>query len=188
MGGLGGGWKINEVCSTTNSTNSRHVITYALLQKWGEKMKIRNVSIQNFRGIKKLDWSLPEQNLFCLIGNGDSGKTTILEAIRCAFNPQWNLAFSDSDFHLCKTNNPIVIEIIIGELPDEFCSEKKYGAHLRGWDKVTYTLHDEPEDHDACGTILLDDFRASRISKPLSKTSKRPKVEIRGLSCMPLMM
>lgn len=111
-------------------------------------MKIRNIKIQNFRGIKKLDWNLPEQNLFCLIGKGDSGKTTILEAIRYSFSPQWNLAFNDSDFYLCKTNDPILIEIIIGEIPDELCSEKKYGAHLRGWNNATFTLHDEPEDHD----------------------------------------
>ena len=106
-------------------------------------MKLRRLSIQNFKGIKKLEWNLPDQSLFCLVGKGDSGKTTILEAIRCAFNPQWNLAFNDSDFHLCKTDDPIKIEILIGDLPDEFCSERKYGAQLRGWDKTTFALHDE---------------------------------------------
>lgn len=114
----------------------------------GSDVKIRRINIQNFRGIKYLEWNLPDQQIFCLIGKGDSAKTTILEAIRCAFSPQWNLAFNDSDFHLCKTDDPIMIEIIIGELPDEFCSEKKYGAHLRGWDKATFTRHDEPEDDD----------------------------------------
>lgn len=111
-------------------------------------MKIRRINILNFRGIKQLNWNLPDRNIFCLIGKGDSAKTTILEAIRCAFNPQWNLAFNDSDFHLCKTDNPIQIEIVIGDLPDEFCSEQKYGAHLRGWNKYTFMLHDEPEDQD----------------------------------------
>ncbi|NKI70265.1 AAA family ATPase [Collimonas pratensis] len=111
-------------------------------------MKIRKISIENFRGIKQLEWNLPDQKIFCLIGKGDSAKSTILEAIRCVFNPQWNLAFNDSDFHLCKTDGSIQIEIIIGDLLDEFCSEQKYGAHLRGWDKITSTLHDEPEDHD----------------------------------------
>ncbi len=111
-------------------------------------MKIRRINILNFRGIKQLNWNLPDRNIFCLIGKGDSAKTTIVEAIRCAFNPQWNLAFNDSDFHLCKTDNPIQIEIAIGDLPDEFCSEQKYGAHLRGWNKYTFMLHDEPEDQD----------------------------------------
>lgn len=117
------------------------------LDKGGD-VKIRRINIQNFRGVKRLEWNLPDQQIFCLIGKGDSAKTTILEAIRCVFNPQWNLAFNDSDFHLCKTGDPIKIEIVIGDLPDEFCSEQKYGAHLRGLDKITFTLHDEPEDHD----------------------------------------
>lgn len=111
-------------------------------------MKIRKISIQNFRGIKNLEWNLPDQQIICLIGKGDSAKSTILEAIRCTFHPQWNLAFNDSDFHLCKTDGPIQIEIVIGDLPDAFCSEQKYGAYLRGWDNANLKLHDEPEDPD----------------------------------------
>ena len=111
-------------------------------------MKIRRISIQNFRGIRRLEWNLPNQHIFCLIGKGDSAKSTILEAIRCTFHPQWNLAFNDSDFHLCKTDGPIQIEVVIGDLSDAFCSEQKYGAHLRGWNKATSKLNDEPEDTD----------------------------------------
>ena len=55
-------------------------------------MKIRKLEIQNFRGIKRLEWDLPNEKTFCLIGSGDSTKTTVLEAIRCAFSPQWNLS------------------------------------------------------------------------------------------------
>lgn len=106
------------------------------------------MEILNFRGIKQLEWEIPDQQVICLIGKGDSAKTTILEAIRCAFSPQWNRPFNDSDFHLCNTDQPIRIEVVIGELPDEFCSEQKYGAHLRGWDKAGPALHDEPEDAD----------------------------------------
>lgn len=124
-------------------------------------MKIRRIEILNFRGIKSLDWKLPDQQVFCLIGKGDSAKTTILEAIRCVFSPQWNLPFNDADFHLCSTDEAIRIEVVIGDLPDEFCSEQKYGVHLRGWDKAASTLHDEPEDADelvlsACLTVAKD--------------------------------
>lgn len=111
-------------------------------------MKIRRIEILNFRGIKTLDWKLPDQQVFCLIGKGDSAKTTILEAIRCVFSPQWNLPFNDADFYHCGTDAAIRIEVVIGELPNEFCSEQKYGAHLRGWDKAASTLHDEPGDAD----------------------------------------
>lgn len=114
----------------------------------GESVKIRRIEITNFRGIKHLKWNIPDQQLVCLIGKGDSAKTTILEAIRCTFNPQWNLPFNDSDFYLCDTGQPIRIEMLLGDLPDEFCSDQKYGAHLRGWNKITTTLRDEPEDID----------------------------------------
>lgn len=110
-------------------------------------MKIRKVKIKNFRGVKELDWSLPNADIFCLIGKGDSSKSTILEAIRYAFHPQWNLTLSDSDFHQCKVADSIAIEITIGALTEAFCSLDKYGQYLRGWDAATLKLTDEPEDH-----------------------------------------
>jgi len=109
-------------------------------------MKIRKLIIKNFRGIKELDWCISAGNIFCLIGKGDSSKTTILESIRFAFYPQWNLSLSDSDFYQCKTDDPIVIEATIGELIEEFCSLNKYGQYLRGWNAKTLTLSDEPDD------------------------------------------
>lgn len=113
-------------------------------------MKIRKIAIKNFRGVKELDWSLPAATIFCLIGKGDSSKSTILEAIRYAFYPQWNLALSDSDFYQCKVENSIVIEVTIGDLVDEFCSLIKYGNYLRGWDAATLKLADEPDDQLEC--------------------------------------
>lgn len=110
-------------------------------------MKIRKITIENFRGVKELDWSLPTASIFCLIGKGDSSKSTILEAIRYAFYPQWNLTVSDSDFYQCKAENSIVIEVTIGDLVEEFCSLNKYGHFLRGWDTATLKLTDEPDDH-----------------------------------------
>tara|TARA_Y100000296_G_scaffold57383_1_gene65857 strand:- start:23046 stop:24752 length:1707 start_codon:yes stop_codon:yes gene_type:complete len=110
-------------------------------------MKIRSIAIKNFRGIKQLDWSLPATDIFCLIGKGDSSKSTILEAIRYAFYPQWNLALSDADFYQCKVENSIVVEVTIGELTEEFCSLNKYGNYLRGWETEARKLTDEPDDH-----------------------------------------
>ena len=110
-------------------------------------MKLRKLTVKNFRGIKDLEWNLPAGNIFCLIGKGDSSKSTILDAIRYAFYPQWNLTLNDSDFYQCNIEHPIVIEVSIGELLEEFCSLHKYGQYLRGWDATTLTLSDEPDDH-----------------------------------------
>ena len=119
-------------------------------------MRIRKISIRNFRGIKDLDWGLPTADIFCLIGKGDSSKSTILEAIRYAFYPQWNLTLSDSDFYKGKVDNAIVIELSIGDLVEDFLSLNKYGQYLRGWDAKTGTLVDEADDAlEAVLTIRL---------------------------------
>ncbi len=109
-------------------------------------MKIRNLKIRNFRGIEELDWALPDKQVFCLIGKGDSTKSTILEAIRYALYPNWNLVFYDTDFYLCEIDEPIVIEVTIGNLIDEFCSLEKYGEYLHGWNLSTLVLGNEPGD------------------------------------------
>lgn len=109
-------------------------------------MRIRKISIRNFRGVKDLDWSLPTADIFCLIGKGDSSKSTILEAIRYAFYPQWNLTLNDSDFYKGKVENTIVVEVSIGDLVEDFLSLNKYGQYLRGWDSKFGTLVDEADD------------------------------------------
>lgn len=110
-------------------------------------MKIRSIKIKNFRGVKELDWSLPTRDIFCLIGKGDSSKSTILEAIKCAFYPHWSLTLSDSDFYECNIDKSIIIEVTIGDLIHEFCALNKYGNYLRGWDAATLKVVDEPDDH-----------------------------------------
>ena len=109
-------------------------------------MRLRHLSVRNFRGIRELDWPVPDQNLLCLIGPGDSTKSTILEGLRRVFHPQWNLSFDDADFHLCDSANPITINAILGDLPDAFRDLEKYGHWLCGWDAVALASSDDPGD------------------------------------------
>jgi len=109
-------------------------------------VKIRQINIRRFRGIKELDWRLPNSNVFCLIGRGDTTKSTVLDAIRYTFHPQWNLSFDDADFYKCQTDEPFNIDITVGSLPDEFLDIAKHGSHLRGWDIANRALHDEPAE------------------------------------------
>jgi putative ATP-dependent endonuclease of OLD family len=109
-------------------------------------MQIRHLSIRNFRGIRELDWALPDRTLFCLIGRGDSTKSTILEALRCVFYPQWNLAFDDSDFYQCRPTNTICIDVFLGDIPDVFRDLETYGHWLSGWNATTTRRHVEPRE------------------------------------------
>lgn len=109
-------------------------------------MRIRYISVRNFRGIRELDWAVPDRNMVCLIGRGDSTKSTILEAIRRLFHPQWNLSFDDADFHLCTPDNTITIEAVLGHLSDAFRDLEKYGHSLCGWNPETLARTDDPGD------------------------------------------
>lgn len=107
-------------------------------------MKVLQLKIERFRGIHCLDWRV-DGKTSCLIGPGDSGKTTILEAIEFALSPRWMLPFSDDDFFGGQTDQPIVIEVTVGELPQALLREDRFGLSLRGW-HPTDGIHDEPDD------------------------------------------
>ena len=109
-------------------------------------MRIRRISIKNFRGIRQLVWNVPDKALLCLIGRGDSTKSTILEALRRVFYPRWNLAFDDADFFQCDPANTVCIDATLGNISDQFRDLENYGHHLCGWNPQTRTLHDEPAD------------------------------------------
>jgi putative ATP-dependent endonuclease of OLD family len=108
-------------------------------------MQIRHVSIENFRGIKQLSWTISGP-IVCLIGPGDSTKSTILTAIDYTLSPRWKIDFNDSDFYDGYTSPPIAITVTVGDLPAQLKSDAKFGLHLRGWGADG--LHDEPRDHD----------------------------------------
>lgn len=109
-------------------------------------MRIRHISVRNFRGIKELDWALGTNDIFCLIGAGDSTKSTILEAIRRVFHPQWNLQFGEADFYECLEANSISVIATLGDIPDDFRDLRRYGYCLSGWDAKHQKTSRDPRD------------------------------------------
>jgi putative ATP-dependent endonuclease of the OLD family len=100
-------------------------------------MKLRRLNVTNFRGIKSLNWLIPDEQLVALVGAGDSRKTTILEAISMTLSPQWSLPVDDADFCNLDCDNPIRIEATIGDIMDpsdenakELIKESNFGLNL----------------------------------------------------------
>jgi hypothetical protein len=108
-------------------------------------MQVRKLEISNFRGIIALEWQ-PQSPLCCLIGAGDTGKSTVLDAIEAALSPRW-LTFTEVDFVNGDTATPICIEVTVGELSKSLKSDERFGLYIRGWSPPA-TLNDEPEDGD----------------------------------------
>lgn len=84
-------------------------------------MKIRQLDIHNFRGIKSLSWKIPaDQRLLVLVGPGDSGKSTVLDAIHYLLGDRWNIPVSDTDFHNVNLTEPIVLKAVLTDIPESF--------------------------------------------------------------------
>lgn len=110
-------------------------------------MRIAKLVAHNFRGIRSLSWQPGSQAMSCIIGPGDSAKTTVLDAIEATLSPRW-ITFSESDFHLGNILNPITIELTIAELSKALISDQRFGLYIRGL-AVDGSVHDEPEtDHE----------------------------------------
>ena len=117
--------------------------------------RIHELKINNFRGIKTFSAKLGK-NFVCLLGRGDSGKTTILDAISLVLSPNWNLSVYDSDFYKGNVNEPIRIEVSLIDIPEKFIREENYGLYIRGLDS-NGEIHDELQnDHKKVLTINLE--------------------------------
>lgn len=107
--------------------------------------RIRKIEINNFRGIKEFAW-FPSAGVNCLIGPGDSGKSSIVDAIDFCLGARRNIQFTDADFYRLDVEKPIVISITIGELDDGLKNLDAYGMYIRGFNAQTGKIEDEPEN------------------------------------------
>ena len=144
--------------------------------------QIRRIEIVNFRCIRKLDW-YPKLGINCLIGPGDAGKTSILDAIDICLGARRTLLFTDVDFHGLNVAEPIAIRVTIGDLSDSLKSIETYGAFLRSFDSETNNIEDEPEagketvltvqltvgsDLDPVWTLISERAQAQALSRNLT--------------------
>lgn len=105
--------------------------------------KIRCIRIENFRCIHRFEW-WPKPGVNCLIGPGDSGKSTIIDAIDLCLGPRRTKEFADSDFHRLNTDDAIRIEITVSDLAGTLKNFEKYEMFLRGCNVDSHTIEDEP--------------------------------------------
>ncbi|WP_338610858.1 AAA family ATPase (plasmid) [Pelagibacterium nitratireducens] len=104
---------------------------------------IRKVEIRNFRSIRSLDWR-PTEGVNCLIGAGDAGKSSVLDAIDYCLSARRSLAIGDSDFHNLSVENDISITLVLGRLDDNLKNYETYGDFLSGMRAADGSIEDEP--------------------------------------------
>lgn len=93
-------------------------------------MFIRKLVIERFRGIESLQWQ-PTQGLNCLIGPGDAGKTTVLNAIALLLDPRASSQASEYDYFKRGVSAGFHIEAVLGGVDKAVKGERV--AYLQGW-------------------------------------------------------
>lgn len=106
-------------------------------------IRVRHLEIQNFRSIQTLNWA-PSNGVNCLIGPGDSGKSTILDAIDLCLGARRSAPLGDTDFFGLDVTRTIVIKVTLGALPEALKNIDTYGDFLRGFNFNTSLIEDEP--------------------------------------------
>ncbi|MDR5776851.1 MULTISPECIES: AAA family ATPase [unclassified Caballeronia] len=129
-------------------------------------MHIASIYIRNFRGISELTWT-PQPGVNCLIGPGDSGKTTILDAIELLFTERHNVVFDDLDFFEASPTNHIRLAAVVVNLPDELLRDNKYGLMLSGWKAETNEWRSEPSEGDGFRPALTLQLDVDETLEPV---------------------
>ena len=82
-----------------------------------QKPLIRQLKIERFRGIEKFTWN-PELGVNIILGGGDVGKTTILDAIALLLNPTNLMVLTDADYWHREVEKGFSVEAVMS-LPEE---------------------------------------------------------------------
>ena len=125
-------------------------------------MEIKELKITNFRGIKSLNWRI-DSRIVCLVGPGNSTKSTILAAIALLFSPKWNVPISDVDFYNLEVDEFIEISAVITGFPKEFSQDNKFGLFHCFWNGKDL-VHIKEEPNDVPSLVIV--FRVDRTLEP----------------------
>jgi len=112
-------------------------------------VRIRQLRIERFRGIESLKWN-PAAGLNMILGGGDVGKTTILEAIALLLSPTNNVTISEADYLNRDTNSGFKISAVVSLPSSSEISQQQKFAWPWEWNGTNAVVPSGsgPEDHD----------------------------------------
>ncbi len=121
-----------------------------------EAPTILRLSIERFRGIESLIW-LPDPHVNVILGGGDAGKTTILDAIGLLLNPTNSTVISDADYWKRAPEAEFIIEAVLRLPPATEINEQRKASWPWEWDgeKAVIPNPDDEAPADASKEVYV---------------------------------
>ena len=116
---------------------------------------IRRLTIERFRGINRLVW-YPAPGVNIILGGGDVGKTTILDAIALLLHPTNTVTLTDADYWRREVEQGFCIEAVMS-LPNG-CGINQQTKNVWPWewngkDPIQPEMDKEPETKSPADTV-----------------------------------
>ncbi len=144
--------------------------------------RILKLTIRNFRGIHALEWR-PSTGMNFILGGGDTGKTTVLEAIDLLFSPSTSFMVTETDYWMRDTTTGFSIEAVVRLGDDISINTQPNMAYPWLWNgqeavvpgnneedsavyRVRFTANDQ---HEALWEIVQPDENTIRFSVGLRR-------------------
>lgn len=112
--------------------------------------RILKLTIRNFRGVQELDW-LPSAGMNFILGGGDTGKTTVLEAVDLLFSPSTSFNVSETDYWMRDTAKSFAIDAVVrlgNEIDINTQPNMAYPWHWDGKEAVVPDNNEENGEND----------------------------------------
>ena len=133
----------------------------------GAGATILRLKIDRYRAFQKFDW-FPKSRLNVILGGGDAGKTSILEAIALLLNPSNAALLSDNDYWRRQRKGGFFIGAVISLPPDSSIANQTRPAYPWEWDGRQACKPQEAEDGEP----------ARPVGPPVYKVSVRGSEEL----------
>lgn len=110
-----------------------HALVTCLLAKRSAQfsVQIRSLSIRRYRGLTEFDW-LPSSGVNCLIGPGDSGKSSVLAAVSLLLAPYPIAAASEFDYFDRNVADGFEIQACLA-VDDDVLASERTTPPIWGW-------------------------------------------------------
>jgi len=100
---------------------------------------VRRLIIERFRGLANFSWN-PAHGLNVVIGGGDVGKTTILDALGMLFSASSNLSLTESDYWERKAELGFAIKAVVSLPPESGISQQSKFSWPWDWNGIDAAL------------------------------------------------